>query len=458
MISVPAGKIPGMGQTGKPGDLAAMILVGLTMLLLPLGILVRGYMPPDDVLRHAAFAVTHKTWAELIVGRPAALFDTSPGWHALLRGLHWLFGWGPEALVTFSIAALMLAFLATGLILVRRWESWAAALGLFLLGSSRTRQVRPWCARLHWAWLGFATVATACHGSWYLLALAPGALLLAGRFRETLRMGAVLASGILLGAALTGHPVTLLVGNVAHLLESLGNAGSHRFLVGEFHPGHQSLRPLALALAAGVAAAWRTRSLRLFREPLLLLALLTWGLGYYKVWRFYLDFSFPALALWIAWALDDALEGLPGRWAVALGASALLAAVTLPDLGGRWTMDGSAGALNARIPAHAALLPDPGGIIYSNSMILFFQFFFRNPDGDWRYTLAYEPAMMWPEDRAIVDALYAGADPATTVAPWGARMTPRDRMIIDGMPGWPPPIPALRWSRAGYRRWSGRLP
>ena len=63
----------GPGPQGRPGDLAAMVIVGLTLLLLPLGILARGYMPPDDALRHAAFAVTHRTWPQVIIGRPEAL-------------------------------------------------------------------------------------------------------------------------------------------------------------------------------------------------------------------------------------------------------------------------------------------------------------------------------------------------------------------------------------------------
>ena len=477
-------KSPDLGPWGGPAVLAPMALVGITLLLLPLGIVARGFMPSDDALRHAAFAVSHRTWPQIIVGRPEALFDQSPGWHALLRGLHGLFGWGPEGLVTFSIVFLLLAFLAAGLPLVRRWESWAAALAilmvrspdviarlvlgrpfllttitiLVLLGSSRARETRPWLARLHLLWLGMAAMATACHGSWYLLAMAPGALLLAGRWRQAARMGVILAAAVLLGATLTGHPWVLLAGNLTHLREALGDAASHPAVVSEFEPGRQSPLPLAVALAAGAAAAWRTRSMRLFKEPLLLLALATWFPGYYKVHRFYLDFSFPALVLWTAWTLDELLEGVRERWAVALGAAVLLAAVVLPDSAGRWSMDGTVGGLDARIPAQAALLPDPGGIIYSNSMDFFYQTFFRNPDGDWRYVLAYEPGMMLPEDRAVLDAMYVEKDPIGTLAPWVARMTGRDRMIMNGRPDSPPPVPALRWTRAGYRRWSGRLP
>lgn len=466
-----------------PGNLAARVVVGLALLLLPLGILARGYLPPDDVLRHAAFGVIRKTWAQVIVGRPEALFDQSPGWHALLRALHGLTGCGPAALASFSIAGLLLCFLAAGLPLVRRWESWAAALGVWFLADpalikrftlgrpfiltsiavlallgSRTRTSRPWLCPRHLLWLGLAVVATAVHGSWYLLAMAPGALLLAGRWREALRMGAVLAAGVPLGAAFTGHPVAFLGGQLEHLRYALGHAVDSRALVMEFQPGGQSPLPLLIALAAGAAAAWRSRSLRLFREPLLLLGLLASGLGYFKVWRFYLDFGFPALALWMAWALDDLLDGAPGRAWQALAACALLAAATLPDRGGRWSVDGARGGLDARVPAQAALLPDPGGVLYANSMFTFYQTFFLNPAGDWRYVLGYEPGMMRPEDRAIYDAFFRPGNLAQIVAPWVARMTPRDRMILDASPDGPPPVPALRWTWAGLRRWSGRLP
>jgi hypothetical protein len=472
------------GQATESSDLAAMAMVGLTMLLVPLRIVARGYMPVDDVLRHAAFAVTHRTWADIIVGRPEALFDQCPGWHAILRAVHGLTGWGPEGLVSFSIVALFLVFLAAGLPLVRRWESWAVSLGLFfladgalvkrvtlgrpfiltsiavlvMLGSSRTRGPRPWFSRLHFLWLGLAALATCTHGSWYLLVMAPGALVLAGRWREALRMGAVVAAGVLLGSTLTGHPVGFLVGQLNHLRYALGQATDPRALVFEFRPGHMTLLPLAVALAAGAAAAWRTRSLRLLKEPLLLLAVLTWGLGYFKVWRFYLDFSFPALALWTAWALDEVLEAVPGRWALALGGCALLAAGTLPNRGGRWSLDGTLGGLNAAIPAQAALLPDPGGVLYSNGMSAFYQTFFLNPAGDWRYILAYEPGMMRPEDRVVYEALFKGGNLAKILAPWVARMTPRDRMLMVGWTEVPPPVPGLHWTRAGFRHWSGRLP
>ena len=288
--------------------------------------------------------------------------------------------------------------------------------------------------------------------------MAPGILALSGRGREALRMAAALAAGVLLGACLTGHPWGYLAGHIGHLRATLGQTTDPRDLVMELNPGRQSLWPLALVLAAGGCALARTRSLRLLREPALLLGLLTWFLGYARVWRFYMDFSFPLLALWMAWALDEALEGLPWRWAQALAACAILLAGTLPDRHGRWSVNGARGGLDARSPAQASLLPDPGGILYSNSMYVFYQTFYLNPEGRWRYILAYEPGMMRGEDLAVYQALMRGEDPGKAVLPWVARMTPRDRMILDVRTSRQPSVPGLVWAHAGGGRWSGRLP
>ena len=89
-------------------------------------------------------------------------------------------------------------------------------------------------------------------------------------------------------------------------------------------------------------------------------------------------------------------------------------------------------------------------------MRVFYQDFFLNPNGQWRYILGYEPAMMWPEDLTVYQAVLLRSK-GVDLAPWVAKMTPRDRMILDGRRNVPPNVPGLRWSRAGFR-WSGRLP
>ena len=473
------GPIPGEGT--RP----ARVLIALTFLLVAFGILAQGYLPPDDVLRHAAFGVTHRTWGEVLVGRPDALFDQSPGWHAILRMVHAWTGCDPDGLVIFSITALLLLFFASGLPFVRRWESWAMALGLLfladpalikrftlgrpfiltsvvmliLLGDSRGRNTLPWRSARHLLWLLAAALATWIHGSWYLMAIAPGSLCLAGRFREGIRMSAILATGVLLGGTLTGHPWTFLYGEVAHLRSSLGSLPTSA-LVMELTPGRQPLLPLGLALLAALPALLKRKYAPSLKDPVLLAILATWLAGYFHVWRFYLDFCFPALALWTAWRLEEAMDLLPPSrlrvWAAPLAAAGLLMVSTLPNRGGRWAVNGAAGALDAGIPRQSALLPDPGGIAYSSSMTFFYQTYFTNPEGPWRYVLGYEPGMMKPEDRTVFLALRSGQDRGTALAPWIAKLTPRDRVILDGRTL--PAVPSLQWSKAGAGRWSGRLP
>jgi hypothetical protein len=460
-----------------------MAFIGLTMLLVPLGVVARGFIPRDDVLRHTAFAVIHKTWPQVIVGDPAALFDQSPGWHALLRAVHGLTGCGQETLATLSIAGLLFLFLVSGLLLARRWESWAGALGLWfladpylalrfalgrpfiltsitlmvLLAGAREGGAPAWGNRRHGLWLGLAALCTLLHGSWYLLAMVPGALLLTGRCRAASRMGVTLAAGVLLGASCTGNPSGFLGGEVRHLLRALGQGHGTGLVVDELTPGRQTVWPTAAALVVGAAAAWRRKSGKLFQEPALALGLLAWVLGYFRIWRFYLDIGFPALAVWTAWGLDELLEGVRRRWLAALLAGGVLAFAMLPDRHGRWSVDGTRGALDARVPAQAVLLPDPGGVLYANTMDVFYQTFFVNPGGDWRYVLAYEPGLMLPEDRAVVDGLIQGRPTAPVLAPWLARMTPKDRLFLDAWRGAPPSLPGILWQRAGLLRWSGRL-
>ena len=53
-------------------------------------------------------------------------------------------------------------------------------------------------------------------------------------------------------------------------------------------------------------------------------------------------------------------------------------------------------------PGLAAWMPEPGGIVYSPSLDVFFRTFYANPRADWRYLLGFEPGIMPREDRRIL--------------------------------------------------------
>ena len=84
---------------------ALLLLILAVFLLLPLRIIAYGYMPPDDALRHAAFAVVDRQWGDVILLDPRfpAWMDLHPSWHAFLRALHAWTGWDQARLVSVSV-------------------------------------------------------------------------------------------------------------------------------------------------------------------------------------------------------------------------------------------------------------------------------------------------------------------------------------------------------------------
>ncbi len=87
-------------------------------------------------------------------------------------------------------------------------------------------------------------------------------------------------------------------------------------------------------------------------------------------------------------------------WITLAVACVLFLSVT-SDYNSRWTSSKSVQYLSSEKPEHKNWLPEKGGIIYSNSMYVFYQTFYANPQADWRYILGFEPTMMPPEDLAI---------------------------------------------------------
>jgi hypothetical protein len=190
-----------------------------------------------------------------------------------------------------------------------------------------------------------------------------------------------------------------------------------------------------------------------------LLGALGGGLGLVSA-RFWTDWGMPAVLVWLAIELQAPLEGRWTRGGITrLAVATLLGAVTVvtfaADRNGRWTVrDDTYTALTR--PEAAALLPDPGGIVYGEEMRLFFQVFARKPQAPWRYVLGFEPGLMPPEDLAVYRGAYRRRAPRV-FAPWVAKMKPADRLILRSAGG-PPPIAALEWHHVSGDVWSGRRP
>src|SRR5262249_38880032 len=143
----------------------------------------------------------------------------------------------------------------------------------------------------------------------------------------------------------------------------------------------------------GLVLIWRKlagRSITLiWRDPLFWMAAVGLGLGL-RVLRFWLDWGLPALALWFAFQIQELFEtkilqdGL-ARVAMTGLLGIVLMATVASDRDKHWSQLGAFEALNAAKPEQAEWLPAANGILYSVDLAVFYETFFENPRGNWRY-------------------------------------------------------------------------
>ena len=111
---------------------ALLLLILAVFLLIPLRIIAYGYMPPDDALRHAAFAVVDRQWGDVILLDPRfpAWMDLHPSWHAFLRTLHEAMGWDQARLVSVSVVLAFWVFTFAGAVASGNPPAWFLACAL----------------------------------------------------------------------------------------------------------------------------------------------------------------------------------------------------------------------------------------------------------------------------------------------------------------------------------------
>lgn len=464
------------------------VAVLAALILVPLRIIGYGYMPADDALRHAAKAVSGKSWSEILVLSPAVKMDEHPGWHALLGALHRFFGFGTDALVLLPVATLLLLFLLSGLPWVRRPEHWAGALLILALTSTdfvhRISLGRPlvlWMAvevflvglwtsgnwegtraKAKYAMTVFLLALMSwLHGTWYLFLLPVAAFFLAGQFGRTWRLGLCLVTGALIGAIMTGRPVTFLSEHVMLVFRALGQTLPQHLLVPEFKPHAQPWKPvIVVAVALGVLAACRRPLREVVRDPVFLLVVCAWLMGL-RVARMWTDWGTPALALWLARQAPAMFCERRDLHPAFKSASAVIVAIALflaisTDKNRRWstvpaaTLPGPSDQLFPR-----EWLPRDRGIIYSASMRTFFELFYRYPKATWRYVLGYEPGLMPSDNYVVFENIQRNGYLTETVAPWLQKMTENDRFVI--ISSGPPALPSLEWQQYRPGMWFGRL-
>jgi hypothetical protein len=471
--------------------LIVLLVSVLVLLIVPFKIIGYGYLPPDDALRHVGKVLSGKTWPEIMVMREGITIDHNAGWHAILSAVARWTGWGADGLLSFSVAFLCLAFLLAPLPQIRRPEAWLLALLALVTAFPhlvfRICLGRPFilvmalimCVLLSWVKQGDRVskstlaltvlamgVAAWVHGGWYLLCLPAAGFFAAQQWRRGLQLTACWLAGSFLGGLFTGHPLHFLAQQLSVLVSCFGSHSLQRMLVTEFQPTDGLFPMIVLAALLLVARPLRGRSVaEAFRDPLFMMLLVCWVLSF-KVRRFWLDWGMPAFLLWLALEFRDILDRHVGRESLkrlvitALAAGGFFLSSTA-DLEGRWTHNLTNEYLTVdklTSDGHADWLPEPGGIVYSDDMRVFYQTFFFNPKAPWRYMLGFESTFMPPEDLKTFRAIQWNFGTPQAYEPWVKRMRPEDRLILRGGLGARPEISGLEWLYAVSDTWIGRLP
>ncbi|MDB6039916.1 MAG: Gram-positive signal peptide protein family [Verrucomicrobiales bacterium] len=464
-------------------------IIALVLIALPLRVISYGYLPDDDALRHAAKAISGKPWTEILVMRPEITIDHNQGWHWILAWVHHMTNWHAETLVLFSVIAMFVICAGSALPWLKRPEAWLLSLALLMVifpyFAARVLLGRPllltmaititllcmWSERAEkeasrttfMVTILLFAVAALVHGAWYLLVLIPAAFLLARAWGKALHLTFCWIIGSCLGALLTGTPWTFLTQSVLTPFLALGMNVPPECLVRELRPFNGGLPAMLVIAAILVARRITGRPLStLLLDPVFWLALGGWLLGF-RVARFWLDWGLPAIALWLAKEIQYLLQmKMPrnswGGVAVSALAAVILFFVAGSDRNARWSQYGRIDCLDQTRPEHAGWVPEPGGVLYSVDLSVFYETFFRNPAGDWRYVLGFEPSLMRAEDLDVYEELCHTRNAIKACAPWVKRMTLADRFLLLGPPQTKPAFPDLQWKYVANGTWVGRLP
>lgn len=464
-------------------------IIAICLFIVPLKILEQGYLPADDALRHAAKVISGKSWDQILVLSDKIKTDTHPGWHSILELVHKTTGCDQFGLAGFSVIMLFFIFCFVTLLFLEFPESWFLALLTISLVNDhfvyRIFSGRPYiftmsallCLCFLWPKLKtdrppyrvlllltlLIALSVWIHGTWYLFILPVSCFFLAKEYKAGLRLSIVSAIGIILGAVLSGHPKLFLSQNITQALLIFGSNTPQRMLAYEFQPFEGDVLTVIIVCGILLWSYGRQRwNVSKIYNPLFLLALMGWFLGFLSK-RFWWDWGMPAVCVWMSQEYQSLLKekfNKPSltRLVVALFLAIVVYSVLTSDVHYRWSDRVATTYLDYNKLEHRKLLQQPGGIIYSADMSIFYQTFFKNPDAPWRYVLGFEPSWMRQDDLKIYRNIHKSFFKGSSYAPWVKKMKPEDRLIVRKAKYEPPEIPGLVWYYLPDTIWIGKLP
>jgi len=453
--------------------LALLLLILGVFLVIPLRMLAYGYMPPDDAMRHAAFAVVDRNWGDLILLDPRfpAWMDPHAGWHALLRAVHTMTQWDQGALVNLSVVLGLWVFTFGGVLASGNPPAWLlsstlmvmlepalfgkltlgrplgfsmAAVMLLLFLWTRRQALHP---LIEAGIVGLVlSVSLYLHPtSWYLWAVAVPPLVACRRWRA---LGTFLAGwgiALLVAILLNGwyNAIQLPLDIMQLAVLQGGTLGPN--LVTELQPSGApvfGLMGMVLILLARKAMGHDVRG-EIYAIDLAFVVT-AWVLGLY-VSRFWVEWGLPAMAVWYTRQIGEEMglgfaelhrRPVPPMF-IGLAAATLYLTQTA-DQGGRFTNALRNPLLIVPREELASDLPEPGGVLYDSDMGHFYVILHRIPELQFRFATAMEPGLMPAEDLKVLRAIQTTGT-VKDHAPWFEKMRTIDRVVLrsPSEPQWP---------------------
>jgi len=472
----------------RPVTIMVSCIFIATLLLIALRVISYGYIPSDDVMRHVAKVVSGKSWGEILVLRPEITMDSHVGWHKLLEFLYQMTGCSIDNLAVFSIVFLFILFCIVPLFFLKRPEAWLIALLIIWVANyfalMRIFLGRPYIFTmavvvfLGFVWPRFKeksipwpsvmiltaliALATWIHCLWYMFALPVLCFFVAREWRAGFVVSGCAIAGVVIGMLMTGHPIQFFLQTMGHFFHSLGDHTFTGQLVTEFQPFNGDVVVVMVVLGMlGWRAFRNSWDLKAIYTPVFILAAVSWVLGF-LVLRVWVDWGIPAVCVWMALEFEEYLKismdsSSWKRAGLTLAIACILFIAVTNDYRGRWTQNMMyVQYLSADKPEHKKWLPEKGGIVYNDDMMIFYETFYSNPHADWRYILGFEPTMMPPGDLAVLRKIQWFYGASEAYEPWVKKMRPEDRLILrrHSMPD----IKELEWNLTVPGVWIGRLP
>lgn len=467
-------------------NFSATLIVLLAFLLIPFKIMSYGWLPVDDAMRHVPFATQNCKWSSFLVIDEKFDTDHNAGWHQTLRFLHTNLGLSKIALLRFSVIGLFFLLNLCGIISAPNAICWLLAFLAMLLFDpgllGRILSGRPYivsCAitllifRL-WALPGseseFNTnkkryfrliisivlfaIGTWIHGSWYLFLMIPFSFLLAGKIKEAKYLVSCVIAGTLLGAFMTGNFVSFLLYHFYATINIYSEKTFNWLLVSENASGSQisCFIPFVAAIIGLCIYKKKTTFKELTLDPAFLFMMLSWLLSIMII-RFWVDWGRMSLLFWMSYRFKDLIDSSitlkEPRVKYCLFAFIVCTLVfwCINDGGGRYSkavFDQPIDFSEERLQGWA---PESGGIVYSDSMGVFYKHFFEYPTAPWKYILGFESAIMKDDDKKILRRIGYNFRLPEEFLPWINKMTKADRLITIGSVGDFPQLESIRGAR-----------